>query len=64
MAEALKRWNGTEWVTVAMVNRIEVAGSAGGNAPLQGVPIGQVARQIPSIEIFSTVLYGTPISIE
>jgi hypothetical protein len=26
MAEALKRWTGTEWVTVAVVNRIEVGG--------------------------------------
>ncbi len=30
MAEALKRWDGTQWVTVAAVNRIEVGGSGGG----------------------------------
>jgi hypothetical protein len=24
MAEVLKRWNGSQWVTVAMVNRIEI----------------------------------------
>lgn len=30
MAEALKRWTGSEWVTVAVVNRIEVGGAPTG----------------------------------
>jgi hypothetical protein len=29
MAEQLKRWNGTAWVNVVTVNRLEVSGESG-----------------------------------
>ncbi|NLD46410.1 MAG: hypothetical protein GX660_04325 [Clostridiaceae bacterium] len=29
MGEVLKRWNGTEWVTLSNINRIEVTGNDG-----------------------------------
>ena len=30
MAEVLKRWNGSEWVPVVAVNRIEIGGDGSG----------------------------------
>lgn len=53
MADALKRWNGSEWVIVAAVNRIEIGGGGGSStiigestAKLQAVTGGWFAEQI------------------
>jgi hypothetical protein len=47
MGEVLKRWNGTEWVTISNINRIEVIGN--GNDGLLNKPTILINKSFNSI---------------
>lgn len=62
MAEALKRWNGSEWVTVAAVNRIEVSTEGGNSGVIFGIPAA-LANTVQG-SFCNTPIFGAATKIE
>lgn len=55
MSEVLKRWNGTTWVTVASVNRMEISGSSESTGILNHPKIGSPVVPYSDVNTINTV---------